>query len=282
MTYNRENGIELMGSYIMNEGVLKYELPIIPQKRFSIQSGSKVIWNGNITNPTLDITALERVVTPVTFDDNSIQPVTFEVGVRLSNSLSDMGVNFIISSTDNAIVQERLNSLDEETLNKYAITMLITGAYIGSPNGMTVSNALNSLIDTKINELAGNTIKGFNVNIGINDARNSDSGERYRNYSFSLRKPLFDNRITIVIGGEMNSGNSSSSNETFINDISLEWNISGNGNRYLRVFYNRNFESLLEGEITEGGIGYLYRRKLGRLKELFIFNGYKTLQGLKE
>ena len=54
--------------------------------------------------------------------------------------------------------------------------------------------------------------------------------------------------------------------------MSLEWKISNSGNRYLRLFYDKNYESILEGEITETGIGYVYKRKLNNLNELLIFN----------
>lgn len=276
MTYEGGRGMSMTGSYTIDEGVLKYELPIIPLKTFDIESGSKVIWNGNIQNPTLNILAVEKITTSVTFDDNSIQPVTFTVGIKLTNTLSDMGLSFTIAAPENAIVQEQLNSLDEETLNKYAITMLITGTYIGGANGMNVSNALTSFLDAKINELAGSTMKSVNVSIGINDAQEAGGGSVYKNYTFSLSKRLWNDRLTIVIGGEVNSGNAPDGGEAFLNNVSLEWKLGNNGNRFLRLFYDRNFESLLEGEIIETGIGYAYKCKLENLKELFITESKKV------
>ncbi|MBQ5627416.1 MAG: hypothetical protein IIU97_04820, partial [Bacteroidaceae bacterium] len=47
--------------------------------------------------------------------------------------------------------------------------------------------------------------------------------------------------------------------------------LNDSGNRYIRIFYDKNYQSLLEGEITETGIGYVYKRKLGSLKDLFTF-----------
>jgi hypothetical protein len=234
-----------------------------------------VTWNGDVKNPTLDITALERVVTSVTTNEDNVQPVAFDVGVKLSNTLENMGLSFIISAPDNAMVQEQLNTLDEESMNKYAITMLITGAYIGNSNTMAVSNALNSLLDAKINELASSAIKSVSVNIGINDARNPETGDTYKNYSFNLRKRFRNDRVTLVIGGELNDGNNLTNNESFINNASLEWKIGNSGNMYIKLFYEKNYESLLEGEITEGGIGFLYKRKVDNLKKLLIVNGKK-------
>jgi hypothetical protein len=186
-----------------------------------------------------------------------------------------MGLTFTISAPDNAVVQDQLNSLDAETLNKYAVTMLITGTYIGNAKGMTVSNALSSFIDAKINDLAGSAMKSVSVNVGINDAENAETGSTYKNYSFSLAKRFWNDRFTVIIGGEVNSGEQNTKNESFINNVSLEWKINKEGNRFIRIFYDKNYESILEGEIIETGLGYIYKRRLNSLKELFIFRSKK-------
>ena len=43
----------------------------------------------------------------------------------------------------------------------------------------------------------------------------------------------------------------------------------------MRVFHNKNYESILDGEITETGVGLVLRRKMDRLGELFIFKRNK-------
>ena len=136
---------------------------------------------------------------------------------------------------------------------------------------MSVSNALSSFLDAKINDLAGSAMKSVSINVGINDAENTETGSTYKNYSFSFKKRFWNDRLTIVIGGEVNSGDHPVANDSFINNVSLEWKISDSDNRYLRLFYDKNYESLLEGEIIETGIGYVYKKKLQSLRELFIF-----------
>ena len=271
ITYTGEAGLNVTGRYTMDGGDFKLSLPIIPLKTLQISDGSSVSWTGQILEPELNITALERITSSVTFDDNSMQPVPFDVGVKVSNTLSNMGLSFIMSSPENATVQEQLNTLDTETMNRYAVTMLITGAYAGSSKSLTVANALNSFIDAKINNIAGTALKSVSVNVGINDATNAETGSTYKNYSFSFSKRFWNDRITFVIGGEVNSGEHNAGNDSFINNASLEWKLSENSNRFLKLFYDKNYQSILEGEITEMGIGYVYKRKLNRLKELFIF-----------
>ncbi len=282
LAYTGESGINVTGSYAMRDGEFKLSLPVIPLKTLNISDGSEVRWSGALLDPGLDITALERVTSSVTFDDNNTSPVPFDVGVKVTGTLDQMGLSFIISSPENPIVQEQLNALDTEGMNRYAVTMLLTGTYAGSSKNMTVSNALSSFIDAKINDIAGTALKSVSVNVGINDATNAETGSTYKNYSFSFSKRFWNDRITLSVGGEVNSGDAPRSSNSFINNASLEWKISENSNRYLRLFYDKNYESILEGEITETGIGYVYRRKLSRLKELFIFrNARKEQAGTK-
>ena len=270
MSYTSEAGISLTGRYTLNNGEMKYNLPIIPLKTFSISQGSYVNWTGDLMNPTLNITALERIVAPVSIDGGNNQPVAFDVGLVLSNSLDNMGLSFTIKAPENAAIQDELNSLDAETLNKYAVTMLITGAYVGSNGGFTVSNALTSFLDAKINDLAGDAMKSVSINVGITDVENKETGSSYTNYSFSFAKRFWNDRLTIIVGGEVNSGDNPDEENSFINNVSLEWRLTADGNRYLRLFYDKNYESILEGEITETGVGYVYRRKLNNLSELLF------------
>ena len=56
---------------------------------------------------------------------------------------------------------------------------------------------------------------------------------------------------------------------------SLEYRLDRTGTRYVRLFYDKNYESVLEGEITETGVGLVLRKKLDKLSELFIFKKKK-------
>ena len=69
--------------------------------------------------------------------------------------------------------------------------------------------------------------------------------------------------------------NATNDAESFIDNISLEYRLDASGTRYVRVFHNKNYESILDGEITETGVGLVLRRKMDRLSELFIFRKKK-------
>lgn len=74
-----------------------------------------------------------------------------------------------------------------------------------------------------------------------------------------------------VIGGKFSTDADPSQNlkENLIDDISLEYMLTKRDNMYLKVFRHTGYESILEGEITETGVGFVIRKKLSRLGDLF-------------
>ncbi|MCD7916068.1 MAG: hypothetical protein LUG96_12940 [Tannerellaceae bacterium] len=89
-----------------------------------------------------------------------------------------------------------------------------------------------------------------------------------------------------MIGGRVSTGSDLNMDNTqsFIDDVSIEYRLDETGTRLVRVFYDKNYESLLEGEVTETGVGLVLRKKMRYLKELFIFrkNKYKPVNDEKE
>ena len=51
----------LNGRYTLSSGTIKYSLPVIPLKEFNVQNGSYIQWSGDPMDPTMNITATERI-----------------------------------------------------------------------------------------------------------------------------------------------------------------------------------------------------------------------------
>lgn len=138
-----------------------------------------------------------------------------------------------------------------------------------------MSSALNSVLQSQINSLAGG-LKNASISVGIEDRTSAETGDTQKDFSFRYAQRLFNDRVQIVIGGKVSTGsNATNSNESFIDNISLEYRLDRTGTRYIRAFHNKNYESILDGEITETGVGVVLRRKMDRLGELFIFKRKK-------
>ena len=126
--------------------------------------------------------------------------------------------------------------------------------------------------------MAGSAFQSINASftMGMEDRTSAETGDKQTDYSFRYSQRLFNDRVQIVIGGKVTTGaNATNDAESFIDNISLEYRLDTSGTRYVRVFYDKNYESVLDGAITETGVGLVLRRKMDRLGELFIFRKKK-------
>lgn len=275
MQYTPQGDMTLTGRYTLSGGVMKYALPIIPLKEFQLVSGSYVDWRGDLMNPTLDLKATERIRASVTEEgSDASRMVNFDASIIIKNRLSAPELSFDLSTPEDATIENELQAMGTDERNKAAITMIATGMYLGSTTrggGLTMSSALNSVIQSQINSLAG-SVKNASISVGIEDRTSSETGNTEKDFSFRYSQRLFNDRVQIVIGGKVSTGSDATNDaESFIDNVSLEYRLDTSGTRYVRAFYNKNYESVLDGEITETGVGVVLRRKMDKLSELFIF-----------
>lgn len=280
LQYTPQGDLTLTGRYTLSGGMMKYALPVIPLKEFQIQNGSYVDWTGNPMDPLLNFKATERMRASVTQEDGTSRMVNFDISIVVKNRLDNLSLAFEIDAPDDASVQNQLAGMGPDERSKQAVAMLATGIYLadsggGSGMNLNMGAALNSVLASQINALTGN-MKNASLSFGVEDHDDSDAGGKRTDYSFRYSQRFFNDRFQIVLGGKVSTGaNATNDVESFIDNISLEYRLDQSGTRYIRLFHNKNYESVFEGEITETGVGLVLRKKMDRLSELFIFKKKK-------
>ena len=285
MKYTPQGDLTLTGRYTLSGGLMKYALPVIAAKEFAIDNGSYVEWTGNPMDPMLNFKATDRIRASVSEGENGgTRTVNFDVSIVIKNRLDNLSFAFDVSAPEDATIQNELTAMGAEERGKQALYIMVMKTYLGTgPIGgggggvgkLNMGSALNSVLSSQINSLMGN-LKNASVSVGIEDHDLSDTGGKRTDYSFRYSQRLFNNRFQIVIGGKVSTGENATNNaESFIDNISLEYRLDRTGTRYVRLFYDKNYESVLEGEITETGVGLVLRKKLDKLSELFILKKKK-------
>lgn len=283
MLYSPLGGLNMSGRYTVLSGEMKYSLPVIPLKTFSIKSGSFVEFNGDVLNPTLNLAAVERLKASVT-ENNTPRTVTFDVGLSITRTLKNMGLEFTLEAPEDMEVQNQLAAMSVEQRGRLAVTMLATGMYLADSNlgGFSTQDALNSFLQSEISNIAGNALKTIDLSVGMDNETNADGSTR-TDYSFKFAKRFWNNRVSVIVGGKVSTGEDvENTGQTLIDNVSLEYRLDKSATRYVTLFYDKGYESLLEGEITEMGAGLVLRRKTNRLGELFIFNRKKNKKDKSE
>ena len=277
--YTPQGEMILNGRYTLSGGIVKYALPIIPLKEFNIQDGSYVQWSGDPMDPYLSLTATERIRTNVTEGSGS-RMVNFDVGIALKQQLENLGLQFVLTAPEDQTMQTTLSSMGDDERTKLAVGMIITGMYLANSSSgkqnLNMGAALNSFLNSEISNIAGSALKTVDISFGMDsyDENGTGDGGQRTDYNFSFAKRFWNDRIRIVLGGRISTGeNASNSNQTqaFIDNVSVEYRLDASGTRYVKLFHDKNYESLLEGEITETGVGIVLRRKMLHMRELFNF-----------
>ena len=277
--YTPQGDMLLNGRYTLTGGTFKYAMPVIPLKAFTIQSGSYVQWNGPVLNPAISLTATERMRATVSGDGQSPRSVNFDVGVQVKDHLETPALQFILEAPEDQSMSDELSAKGAEERGKLAVSMLVTGMYLGSTsNGkmnVNMGSALNSFLQSEINNIAGSALKSVDLSIGMDsyDENGSEGGGSRTDYSFRFAKRFYNDRIQVVLGGRISTGDHINNGQAqpFIDNVSVEYRLDNSGSRYVKLFHNKNYESLLEGEIIETGAGIVLRRKMRYLRELFKF-----------
>lgn len=279
MTLTPEGVLNMQGRYTINEGEMKYALPVIPLRTFTIHNGSYVEFSGSPMNPTLNITATERTRATVGSESGASRSVTFDAGLKISNTLSNMGLEFIIEAPEDMAVQNELDAMSAEERNKLAVAMLATSMYLASSNakGFTASNALNSFLQNEINNIAGKALNTLvNVDVGM-EQTTRDNGTIRTDYSFKFSRRFFSDRLNVIIGGKVSADGDTESKEsgTYIDDISVEWRLDDGGTQYIRLFHEKEYTNLIEGELDKNGGGVVLRKKVDKFSDLYFWRRKK-------
>lgn len=273
MTYDASGDLSLVGTYSLSNGEMKYALPIIPLKTFTIQDGSYIEFTGPVMNPKLNITATEQVKTTVSSDGSDARMVEFECGVIITKTLSDMGLEFTLDAPEDMTLHNELSSMSIEQRGKLAVTMLTTGMYLadGNTSGFSMNNALSSFLQNEISNLTGNALRTLDLSFGMDNATDA-SGNTHTDYSFKFAKRFWNNRLNIIIGGKVTSGeNASDRNDSFLDNVTFEYRLDNTSNKYVKVFYDNNAYDYLEGNTSEYGVGFIWRRSLQHFNDIFKF-----------
>ena len=260
-------------------GLIRYSLPVIGEKQFNFQEDSYVSFNGNMMNPILNVHAVDNMRANVSVNNNN-RVVNFDVGLGVTGTLENMNVAFDLSCPDDITIANELKSMSAEQRANQAMNLLISGIYRSGTtqtisSGNIGTNALFGFLESQLNNWASSAIKGVDISFGINQYDKTVDGANTTamNYSYQVSKSLFNDRFKIVVGGNYATDAEADENfaQNLISDISFEYLLNRAGTKYVRLFRHTGYESILEGEITQTGVGFVYKKKIRRIGEIFRF-----------
>lgn len=285
---NPLNDGRMTGRLNINGGFVRYSMPpVLSEKLFNFSEGSYVAFNGDMMNPLLNVHAVDQIRANVTQTGQNSRLIYFDVKLGVTGTLNNMNVAFDLATDDDATVANELATMSPQQRASAAMNLLVTNIYNGGDthgNANIGGNALYSFLTSQINSWAANTIKGVDVSFGINQYDKTSQGatDQVTQYSYRVSKTLFNDRFKIVIGGNYSTDDNVNQGDianNLLSDVSIEYMLNNTGTMYVRIFRHTGYESILEGEITQTGVGFVYRKKMDNLKSMFRFRRRKKRTG---
>lgn len=266
--------MSMIGKFeLQNNGELRYTLPVVGIPFNSeISKETTLVWNGKLTNPYLNFIANSKVKTTVKDRGGKSSQVDFIVSLYAKDYVDKIDVKFDLSALNNIDIQNQLANMNEEERAKQALSLLSTGIYLAdnSTGSVDFNNTLSSIVQSQINKASNTILQGTDINIGVDYHNGDESTNTYTDYNYSISKRFLNDRIRVLLGGKLQTGNIPTNKEqTLIDNLSIEYRLDKIGRQYLSLFHKRVTDDILEGEYTETGGSYLLRSKLSKFTELF-------------
>lgn len=279
----------LTGRYTFSGGFIKYAPPLISNLNFGFTEGSYVAFTGELLNPSFNIKAIERMRANVSQAGQNSRLIYFDIILTVTGNLTNPRIAFGLETDDDVTVANELASMSPTQRESEAMNLLLYNTYTGGSTKATSNlngNPLFSFLTNSVNSWLANNVRGVDLSIGVNqyDQTTNGSTSTTTSYSYQVSKSLFNDRFKIVVGGSYSDDPNDDSNvaENLINDISFEYYLNSARTMYLRLFRHTGYESILEGEITQTGVGFVYKKRISRLSDMFLPSRWKRRSHTQE
>ncbi|MEP7319159.1 MAG: translocation/assembly module TamB domain-containing protein [Panacibacter sp.] len=295
--------LSLTGNYEIEKGSYQLSFNFLKRK-FDIQKGSIITWTGDPTSAIVDITALYEAKAPpidlveaqlgglsTTEQNKYKQRIQVNVLLKMKGELLKPQITFDITLPNDELqkwemVDSKLQQLrtDESELNKQVFALLLLNRFVGeditqSAAGSTstatlVRQSVSSILADQLNKIAGSLIKGVDVNFGINAEDDYTTGTQQirTDLTVGLSKSLFNDRVKVSVGSNFALEGATNPNQaasTIAGDVAVDYQVSKDGRYMLRAYRKNNYEGVIEGQVIETGLTFIFTLDYDHFKELF-------------
>jgi hypothetical protein len=288
MKINSKGKFDMFGDYVLSTGDYLFTLENFVTKKFEIEKGSSIKWNGNAYKANIDIIAnyKQRASIKPLFpnDSSSNYNKRFPVDCKLymKDKLTSPDITFgidlpTIDESTRTLIKNLLT--DPNELNRQVFSLLLLRSFV-TPISVTGGSGVNAggavaatgseMLSNKISSWLNGVTKDIDIGVNYRPGNSLSSDE----LDLALSKQLFNNRL--VIDGNFGVTNSATNTKTtnnsnLIGDVSLEYKLTESGRYRVKAFNrsNDNTQVLNSGGPFTQGVGIFYREEFESLSELY-------------
>ena len=301
--------VTLTGSYELEEGTYNLSFNFI-RRKFNIQKGSKIIWEGAPTEASVDIEAIyvantapldlikNQLDSASAFERNTyLQKLPFDVHLKMEGELLKPQISFDIILPENKSyvvggevitnVRTRLDQLrqDPGEMNKQVFSLLLLNRFMadnpfqGSGEvlnpSMFARQSVSKLLTEQLNRLADDLVSGVDLNFDVLSSEDYSTGQRRdrTDLNVGISKQLLNDRLTVSVGSNFElegPQNSRQQSSNIAGNVALDYRVSRDNRYLLRAYRKNEYQGVIDGYIIETGVAFIITVDYNRFREIFI------------
>ncbi|MEL6831804.1 MAG: translocation/assembly module TamB domain-containing protein [Bacteroidota bacterium] len=310
----RGESFQMFGNVTVSSGDYLFTLYDVINKDFRILPGGSISWNGDPLDARINIAASYKdlktslttfiqeylINAPESEQKQAQQATDVDLILYLKGALFAPDISFDINFPNLQGVLEnlaanKLNLLRQEPneMNKQVFGLIALGQFLPSDlsfnSGEVITNTLSEYFSNQLSLLLtdlfsgvigdGRTISSLDVDVDYNRVTAADLTNSQTNFGdaveINLRSGLFNERVSLDIGGNFEFGQTTQNGTFFGENIVLEYAISSNRDLKIRL-YERRDQDIGGGRRLQVGTGLSWR------KEFHSFSDFwQSLKGKK-
>ncbi|SFU45920.1 Family of unknown function [Pustulibacterium marinum] len=300
-----ENGrTTLTGRYEVTEGHYQMNLYNLVKREFQFAEGSSVTWSGDPMDAQLDVSAIYKIKTSAsslmsdvssgasqTLKDSYRQRVQFYVYLNVAGALMHPKLTFSIDIPEDdrglsgGAIYSKVQQLNqqEDQLNKQVFSLLVLNRFFpdtgsdGSSGGTAtiardnLSQALSDQLNMFSDKLLGSS--GISLNFGVDSYTDYQgaTAENRTDVDITAQKKLFNDRVIVEVGSEVNVEGSSRPGEAnqLLGNVSVQYLLTEDGRFRVKGFHKNTYENIIDGQIIVNGISLIFTKEFNKFNELW-------------
>jgi len=291
ISYNRKGEFNMYGDYTIEDGEYLYTLGGILNKRFIVQNGGRISFNGDVHDADIDIKAVYKTKASL----NDIMPgmipqsklnerIPVECLLNLTGNLFNPVIGFDIDlPTADDETKAYLRSMiktDEEMSRQFLFLLVMNSFYADPMNGTSQSTAdiSTTTVGVTTTEMLSNQLSNWlsqisnDFDVGVNYRPGSTALPNSQEVQVALSTQLLSDKVVINgnfdYGGSQSTTNTNPGNNAISGAFDVEFRITDKIR--FKVFNRSNDSFYIDNGIQyTQGVGLFFRKDFDKFKDLF-------------
>ena len=279
MSIDQFGTFTMYGEYVIEKGDYLFTLQNILNRRFDVEKGGIIKWNGSPYDAIIDLNATYKVrasLSDLLPKDTTLKKRTDVIlNLSLKNKLLNPDVSFRIDipnidPTTETQVKRYLST--EADINKQTFSLLVLNRFTPpedfESSGGELGANYSQLISNQLTNWAQQITKTVDIGINYRAADRISSDE----LEVALSTKLFNDRLTLDgVVGVTATNETTQQTGSIVGDFNADVQVSNNGRFHFKAFNRSNNNTFLNyfNSLYTQGIGIYYKQDFNNLGDLF-------------